>query len=178
MKLISWNVNGLRAAERKGFVQYALDCRADMICLQEIKALPEQLSPTLHHIDGYQAWFNSAERKGYSGTAIYSLKKPNGVTHGLGIPEFDREGRVQIADFPDFLLYNIYYPNGKASAQRLDFKMRFYEAFHAHVLEQKKQGPFHCRLRRCQYSAHADRFGAAGRKRAYIWFFASGAGFP
>lgn len=140
MKLISWNVNGLRAAEKKGFIDYALSSEADVICLQETKALPEQLSQALHHIDGYHARFNGAERKGYSGTAIYSRIKPQSVNNGLGIEEFDREGRVQIADYADFLLYNIYYPNGAASAERLDYKLRFYDAFLSHVIEQKNKG--------------------------------------
>lgn len=140
MKLISWNVNGIRAAERKGFIDYAVSSDADIICLQEIKALPEQLSPALHHIPGYTAWFNGAERKGYSGTALYSRIQPRRVEHGFGLVEFDREGRVQIADYDDFLLYNIYYPNGAARAERLDYKMRFYEAFHDHVLRQRDAG--------------------------------------
>lgn len=140
MKLISWNVNGIRAAERKGFIDFAVRSDADIICLQEIKALPEQLSPALHNIPGYMAWFNGAERKGYSGTALYSRIQPRRVEHGFGIAEFDREGRVQIADYDEFLLYNIYYPNGAARAERLDYKMRFYDAFHKHVLKQRDTG--------------------------------------
>ena len=140
MQLISWNVNGLRAAERKGFINYAIKSGADVICLQEIKANQEQLSAALQEIPGYFAWFNSAARKGYSGTAIYSKIKPRSVIHELGQPEFDREGRTQIADFGSFLLYNIYYPNGTARAERLDYKLRFYEAFYEHALQQRKLG--------------------------------------
>jgi exodeoxyribonuclease-3 len=140
MKLISWNVNGIRAAEKKGFVGYMAQSDADVVCLQETKAQFDQLPLTLRHIDGYQAWFNAAERKGYSGTAVYSRIEPLDVAFGLGTPEFDREGRVIIVTFPSFLLYNIYYPNGGASEERLDYKLRFYEAFHRHVLNQAARG--------------------------------------
>lgn len=110
---------------------FALD--PDVLCLQEIKAMPEQLPEDVRSIDGYHAVFNPAERKGYSGTAIYS-KRQVPVSSGLGLPHFDVEGRVQVADFDDFLLYNIYYPNGKASDLRLQYKMDFYESFYEHVL--------------------------------------------
>jgi len=110
---------------------FALD--PDVLCLQEIKAMPEQLPADVRSIDGYHAAFNPAERKGYSGTAIYS-KRQVPVSSGLGLPHFDIEGRVQVADFDDFLLYNIYYPNGKASDLRLQYKLDFYESFYEHVL--------------------------------------------
>lgn len=140
MKLISWNVNGIRAAEKKGLLSYIAESDADVICLQETKAQPDQLPFTLLTIPGYQAWFVSAERKGYSGTAIYSRCQPLQVETGLGLPEFDLEGRTLILDYGDFLLYNIYYPNGKASEERLDYKLRFYEAFHSHALERVAAG--------------------------------------
>lgn len=95
--------------------------------------MPEQLPADVRSIDGYHAAFNPAERKGYSGTAIYS-KRQVPVSSGLGLPHFDIEGRVQVADFDDFLLYNIYYPNGKASDLRLQYKLDFYESFYEHVL--------------------------------------------
>ncbi len=110
---------------------FALD--PDVLCLQEIKAMPEQLPADVRSIDGYHAAFNPAERKGYSGTAIYS-KRQVPVSSGLGLPHFDIEGRAQVADFDDFLLYNIYYPNGKASDLRLQYKLDFYESFYEHVL--------------------------------------------
>ena len=129
IRMLSWNVNGLRAASRKGFLDWFAEARPDILCLQEIKSLVEQLPPELRHVDGYHAYFNPAERKGYSGTAIYTKEEPVDVIYGLGIPEFDVEGRVLIAEYSSFTLMSIYYPNGKMSAERLAYKMRFYDAF-------------------------------------------------
>jgi exodeoxyribonuclease-3 len=142
MKMISWNINGIRAAEKKGLVDYLLASDADLVCLQETKASPDQLSPGLLQVPGYQAWFNAAERKGYSGTAVYarSHRLPSSVARGLDQAEFDTEGRTLILDYGDFLLYNIYYPNGGSGPERLDYKMRFYDAFHRHVLNRRREG--------------------------------------
>lgn len=142
MKMISWNINGIRAAEKKGLIDYLLASDADVICLQETKASPDQLSAGLLHVPGYQAWFSAAERKGYSGTAVYarSHRLPRSVVRGLGQATFDTEGRTLVLDYGDFLLYNIYYPNGGSGPERLDFKMRFYDAFHEHVLHQRQAG--------------------------------------
>jgi exodeoxyribonuclease-3 len=130
MRLISWNVNGLRAIHRHGdFMPWLMEESPDILCLQEIKSLEEQLPPELKLIDGYHAYFNPAERKGYSGVAVYSKEKPIDLIAGLGIPEFDVEGRVLIAEYPSFTLLTIYYPNGKMNAERLAYKMRFYDAF-------------------------------------------------
>jgi exodeoxyribonuclease-3 len=127
---LSWNVNGLRAIHRHGdFLDWFTAVSPDILCLQETKSLVEQLPPELRRIDGYHAYFASAERKGYSGVAIYSKQEPLDVITGLGIPEFDVEGRVLIAEYPTFTLMNIYYPNGKMNAERLAYKMRFYDAF-------------------------------------------------
>lgn len=139
MKLVSWNVNGLRAVARKDNLKDAFALNPDVLCLQEIKAMPEQLPPEVREIEGYYAAFNPAERKGYSGTAIYS-KRHVPVSNGLGFPHFDTEGRVQVADFDHFLLYNIYYPNGKASEIRLQYKLNFYEAFLEHVTSAVERG--------------------------------------
>lgn len=129
-KAISWNVNGLRSIHRHElFLPFLQSESPDILCLQEIKSLVEQLPADLKQVDGYHAYFNPAERKGYSGVAIYSKQEPIDVIYGLGIPEFDVEGRVIIAEYPTFTLMNIYYPNGKMSAERLDYKMRFYDAF-------------------------------------------------
>jgi exodeoxyribonuclease III len=129
-RAISWNVNGLRAVHRHEiFLPFLKDESPDILCLQEIKSLKEQLPPELIDVDGYHAYFNSAERKGYSGVAIYTKQEPVEVVYGLGIPEFDAEGRVITAVYPTFTLMNIYYPNGQGSPDRLDFKMRFYDAF-------------------------------------------------
>jgi len=130
IKALSWNVNGLRAIHRHGdFLPFLAAESPDILCLQEIKSLVEQLPPELRHVEGYHAYFNPAERKGYSGTAIYTKEEPLDIIHGLGIPEFDVEGRVLIAEYSSFTLMDIYYPNGKMNAERLAYKMRFYDAF-------------------------------------------------
>jgi len=140
MKLITWNINGIRAAEKKGLLDYLAATDADVVCLQETKAQPDQIPLTLSYVPGWQAWFHSAERKGYSGTAVYSKINPVKVEYGLGQPEFDSEGRTIIVDFADFLLYNIYFPNGGSGEERLNFKLAFYECFHAHVLARIAEG--------------------------------------
>jgi exodeoxyribonuclease-3 len=127
-RLLSWNVNGLRAIAKKGFRQWFLESSPDILCIQETKSHPEQLDEELLDIDGYHVYFAAAERKGYSGVAIYSKEKPKRVT-GLGLQRFDIEGRTLIAEFDRFTLFNIYYPNGKASKERLRYKMDFYDAF-------------------------------------------------
>jgi exodeoxyribonuclease-3 len=128
MRIVSWNVNGIRAAAKKGFVDWAMGDGADIICVQETKAWKEQLDAELLEIDGYQAFFSTPERKGYSGVAVYSKIAPRTVTEGFD-PDFDSEGRVLMAEYPDFTLLNVYFPNGKSSAERLRYKMDFYESF-------------------------------------------------
>jgi len=130
LRLLSWNVNGIRAAQKKGFVDWVLKEKPDVLCLQETKAHPEQLSEELLNINGYKSYFSSSiVKKGYSGVAIYTRQEPVKVEHGFGIPKFDDEGRIIIADYKEFTLINIYYPNGKASPERLQYKMDFYDAF-------------------------------------------------
>ncbi len=130
LKLLSWNVNGIRAIQKKGFVEWLLKENPDMLCIQETKASPEQLSEELLNINGYKSFFSSSiVKKGYSGVAIYTKEEPVKVEHGFGIPRFDDEGRIVIAHYKKFVLINIYYPNGKASAERLQYKMDFYDAF-------------------------------------------------
>jgi len=140
LRLISWNVNGLRAAHRKGFLEWFLRERPDILCLQETKASPEQLPAELKEIAGYRAYFAAAERKGYSGVASYTNVEPVEVENGFGPKRFDREGRTQVLDFGDFLLFNVYFPNGKASAERLRYKMAFYDAFLKHVDKLRARG--------------------------------------
>ena len=140
MRLLSWNVNGIRAAQRKGFVDWVSQIGPDILCIQETKASPEQLSEELTAMPGYHACFSSAERKGYSGVATYSNVKPQDVAHGLGIEKFDNEGRILRMDYADFTLFNIYFPNGKNSEERLDYKMEFYDAFLEHLGQLKRQG--------------------------------------
>ncbi len=129
MKLYSWNVNGVRAAQKKGFLDWLQAEQPDVLTIQETKAHPEQLDPELREPEGYHSWWVSAERKGYSGVALFSKTEPQEVTLGLGIDEFDSEGRTIIADFGDFTLMSTYLPNGKASKERLRYKMEYKEAF-------------------------------------------------
>ncbi len=140
LRLLSWNVNGIRAVYKKGFVDWFLKENPDILCLQETKASPEQLSEDLLNINGYKSYFSSSKiKKGYSGVAIYTKQEPIKVEHGFGIPKFDEEGRIVIAEFKEFVLINIYYPNGKASEERLKYKMDFYDAFlqYAEALKSK-----------------------------------------
>ncbi len=129
IKMLSWNVNGIRAAYKKGFLDWFNQAKPDILCLQETKAHKEQLPDELINIEGYNSYFCSGERKGYSGTAIYTREKPVEIKTGFGIERFDSEGRILIARYPDFVLFNIYFPNGKASPERLKYKMDFYDAF-------------------------------------------------
>lgn len=128
MRLISWNVNGIRAAQKKGFLAWLQKEQPDILGLQETKAEPAQLNAELLHAAGYTAYWSSAEKKGYSGTALYTKIQPRQVRHGFELPRFDREGRVIIAEYPAFTLLNIYFPNGKKDQERLDYKMDFYAA--------------------------------------------------
>ena len=126
-RLFSWNVNGIRAAAKKGFLGWLARASPDVVCIQETKAEPSQLGKELLQVPGYGAEFCWAEKKGYSGVATYSKRPASRVDRGMGIQEYDKEGRVLIHRYPEFTLLNAYFPNGKASAERLRFKMRFYE---------------------------------------------------
>ncbi len=139
-RILSWNVNGLRAVHKKGFVDWLAAERPDALCMQEVRADLDQLPPDLREPAGYRAYFTAGERKGYSGVALYSKETPESVSHGIGIGEFDREGRFVVADYGEFLLYNIYFPNGSASAERLDYKLAFYDVFLDHAVELKATG--------------------------------------
>jgi len=146
MTLFSWNVNGLRAAHSKGFLDWFLSRRPDILCVQETKAAEEQVPRELREVDGYHVFFSAAERRGYSGVALYSRPEPLAVRSGFGIPRFDAEGRTLIADYGEFILFNVYFPNGKQSRERLRFKMEFYDAFldHAEALRRKGKGIIAC----------------------------------
>ncbi len=140
-KLISWNVNGLRAIARKGFLEIVKEINPDILCLQEIKAEADQLPKKIREIEGYYSYFNpSRSRKGYSGTAIYTRQEPKSIVHGLGEERFDAEGRIQLAEFDDFYLYNIYYPNGQRDLGRLNYKLEFYEYFLNHAKQMMADG--------------------------------------
>ena len=138
MKLLSWNVNGVRAALRYGLLDYLARERADVVCLQETRAPVEALAPLM--AAGYHVYLNPAERKGYAGVAILSRAVPRAVTFGMGLPEHDQEGRVVTAEFGDFFLVNVYVPNSKNDLARLPYRQRWDLAFLAYLigLEQRK----------------------------------------
>jgi exodeoxyribonuclease-3 len=139
-KLLSWNVNGIRAVHRKELFHPVFSLNPDVLCIQETKAHPEQLEDDLTKIEDYFAYFSSAEKKGYSGVAIYSKQQPLSVQHGFGIERFDSEGRILVAEYPSFTLINIYYPNGKSSPDRLQYKLDFYDAFLDYTEGLRRQG--------------------------------------
>lgn len=139
MKLISWNVNGIRAVEKKGFSDYLHKESPDILCIQETKAHKEQLSEKLTSVPGYHAYFSSGEKKGYSGVLCYTKEKPISVHTGFSDhKKFDSEGRILVLEYPKFILLNIYFPNGKASEERLQYKLEFYKAFLSFCKKQKK----------------------------------------
>ncbi|MHB8810223.1 MAG: exodeoxyribonuclease III [Desulfobulbaceae bacterium] len=128
MKLVSWNVNGLRAALDKGFLDAFFELDGDIVALQEIKTLPDQLPDNVVNIDGYTSYWYPAQKKGYAGTAVYTRRRPLQVIYGLDHREFDHEGRVLTLEFDDFYLINIYFPNAQPELKRLDFRMEFNRA--------------------------------------------------
>ena len=128
-KLVSWNVNGIRAAEKKGFVDWLVASDADLVAVQETKARPEQLSSALLNPPGYRAAWNSAEKKGYSGTGLFSRHTPVRVIAGLNDPRFDAEGRCLIHEYDPFVFFNIYFPNGGRGPEWVAYKLAFYRRF-------------------------------------------------
>lgn len=137
MKLISWNVNGLRACLDKGFMDFFKEAEADVFCLQEIKLSAGQLDLEL---PGYHQYWNYAEKKGYSGTAIFSRQEPLNVAYGIGVPEHDHEGRVIAAEYPEYYVVTVYTPNSQRELTRLDYRMEWEAAFLAYLkkLEERK----------------------------------------
>ncbi|MHB8652184.1 MAG: exodeoxyribonuclease III [Minisyncoccota bacterium] len=134
MKITTWNVNGLRAVHRNGHWDAFLRTNPDVFCLQETKAEAEQLPVEVREVPGYTAHFSSSKlRKGYSGVAIYSKTQPRKVEYGIGIRKFDDEGRILVAEYPGFVLLNIYFPNGGSSPERLQYKLDFYDAFLTYI---------------------------------------------
>lgn len=140
MKLISWNVNGMRAVLGKGFGDFVTKEQPDILCLQETKARPEQVPMPLE-LGGYHAFWNSAEKAGYSGVAVFSREKPLNVTLGLDIEEHDREGRVLTLEFPDFILVNVYTPNSQDGLRRLAYRQAWDEAFRLHLVKHAANKP-------------------------------------
>ncbi len=138
MKFISWNVNGLRACIEKGFMQYFADANADFFCLQETKLSAGQLSLSL---PDYHMYWNYAEKKGYSGTAIFARQEPLSVSYGLGVPELDHEGRMITLEYPEFFLVTCYTPNAQRELARIDHRMKWDEAFRKKIAELDRQKP-------------------------------------
>ena len=129
MRLLRWPVHGIRAVAKKGFMDSFSTFDADVVCLQETKAMPDQVPKEIKNIPGYISYYHSAERKGYSGTAVYTRRPPISVEYGLGDERFDNEGRTICLQFDGFYLYNIYFPNGGQGPERLKYKLDFYTCF-------------------------------------------------
>ncbi len=138
MKFVSWNVNGLRACAGKGFADSFKALDADYFCLQETKMQPGQLDM---EFEGYKSYWNSADKKGYSGTAIYTRREPLNVSYGMGIDEFDHEGRVITIEDMDFFLVDVYTPNSQDGLRRLDYRMEWDDAFRNYLLKLNERKP-------------------------------------
>lgn len=138
MKLISWNVNGLRACMQKGFIEFFKEADADIFCLQETKLQAGQLELDL---PGYHQYWNYAEKKGYSGTAVFTKRKPLKVTLGMGVEEHDHEGRVITAEYEEYFVVTVYVPNSQRELTRLDYRMQWEEAFLKYLKELEKRKP-------------------------------------
>ena len=138
MKFISWNVNGIRACVQKGFVDFFKEADADIFCLQETKMQEGQL---VLDLPGYHQYWNSAVKKGYSGTAIFTKEEPLSVTYGLGIEEHDQEGRVITLEFEDFYFITVYTPNSQSELARLDYRMTWEDAFLAYLKKLEETKP-------------------------------------
>ncbi len=179
MELVSWNVNGLRSLVKDDYwAKFLHGVKPDIFCLQETKATPEQLPEELREVPGFSSFFASSQvKKGYSGVALYSKIEPLQVIYGMGIEEFDREGRFIGAEYEDFWLLNAYFPNGGQGPHRLDYKMRFYDAFLAFAEKLRKQKPVifcgdvntaHEGIDLAQPKAHEEDTGFLPEERAWI----------
>jgi exodeoxyribonuclease III len=140
MRLYSWNVNGIRSAARQGLLTWLAHERPDVLCLQETRAWSTMLSEELLHPDGYHSYWANAERMGYSGVATFSREQPRRWQTGLGLPRFDCEGRVLVTAIAGVEIHNVYFPNGRASGERLAHKLAFYEAFLEHIDQRAASG--------------------------------------
>ena len=138
MKFISWNVNGLRACEGKGFSETFRQLDADFFCLQETKMQAGQLDP---EFEGYRSYWNYADKKGYSGTAIFTRHEPLGVTYGMGIDEHDHEGRIITLEMNDFYLVTVYTPNSQDGLRRLDYRMQWEDDFRRYIMRLDERKP-------------------------------------
>jgi exodeoxyribonuclease III len=138
VKLISWNVNGLRACLNKGFLEFFNRADADVFCIQETKMQPEQLTLTL---EGYRQYWNSAQKKGYSGTAVFTRLEPLSVSYGIGIEEHDTEGRCITLEFPEFYLVTVYTPNSQRELARLSYRMKWEDDFRGYLMNLQTTKP-------------------------------------
>lgn len=141
MRLISWNVNGIRAAMKKDFVSSFEAMRPDILCLQETKAQDDQVLEAVAEIEHFHVYTNSAEKKGYSGTAIFTKEKPLSVHYDMGIAEHDTEGRVIVAEFPKYILVTVYTPNSGAELKRLGYRQQWDAAFLSYMRELEREKP-------------------------------------
>ena len=144
VRIVSWNVNGLRACAKKGFLDFLESCRADVVALQEVRASKDQLPAGVRSPDGWHTYFNAAQRPGYSGVAIYSRAQPSKVETQLGIEEYDVEGRYMVAHFGRMAVASIYFPNGSGKERdnsRVPYKLGFYRAVFDRVEQLRKRGP-------------------------------------
>ena len=141
MRMLCWNVDGLRSVLKKGFMEWLKKESPDILCIQETRLTEGEIPEEVLHIAGYHSYFSCSQvKKGYSGVALFTKEKPADVKYGFGIERFDNEGRIIIADYGGFTLLGIYFPNGKASQERLDYKMGFYDAFLDYVDRLRSQG--------------------------------------
>ena len=142
MKLYSWNVNGFRAVVKKGFWDWFLSCGADVVCLQETKVSPDKLARSQREVKGYRdIWSSSTVKQGYSGVAVYTAAEPISVSLELPEERFQGEGRLILLEFESFYLFNVYFPNGQMSQERLDYKMAYYDRFLEYAQELRRSKP-------------------------------------
>jgi|SRR5690625_1205015 len=141
MRIVSWNVNGIRAITKKDFFEDIRKINPDILCLQETKAQPDQIKKALEPLDDYHQYYNAAEKKGYSGTAILTKTKPISITNDMGIAKHDTEGRVQCAEFEDFYLVNVYVPNSGQKLVRLDYREEWDNDFREYLINLEKTKP-------------------------------------
>lgn len=140
MKFVTWNVNGIRAVMQKGLHDFLDKQKPDFLCLQETKAHPDQLEEELTAPKGWYAYWASAQRPGYSGTVTYTKSQPKEVHYGFGIPKFDAEGRMVVTTYPNFTLYNVYFPNGGSGMERHLYKQEFLKRFGHHLVKRAQSG--------------------------------------
>jgi exodeoxyribonuclease-3 len=151
IKLISWNINGIRAVIKKDFIKSFKQMDADIFAIQETKIQDEQLTDEMKNISDYEAfWSQATVKKGYSGVCTYTRIKPKSINYSIGIPEFDNEGRIVEMDFDDFIFFNVYFPNGQMSEDRLKYKLDFYRSFRFFA-DRAGLARSDCRKRLCGY---------------------------